>query len=105
MTSRIEQDHSRFRQIVRGKIKEDLKKYISQGEMIGRKGKDLVSIPLPQVDMPHFRYGEQKTGEVGQGEGEIGQPLGREKGGSGAGAGDAPGEHILVVCYKTRTLF
>ena len=33
-------DLNRFRQIVRGKIKKDLRKYMSQGEMIGRKGKE-----------------------------------------------------------------
>ncbi len=97
MTSRIERDNSRFRQIVRGKIKQDLKKYISHGEMIGRKGKDLVSIPLPQIDIPHFRYGEQQTGGVGQGDGEEGMPLGPGKGARGPGAGDQPGEHILEV--------
>ena len=47
MVLNIEQDHLRFRQIVRGKIKQDLKKYISNGELIGKKGKDFVSIPVP----------------------------------------------------------
>ena len=27
--------------------------------MIGKKGDDLVSIPLPQLDVPHFRYGHK----------------------------------------------
>ena len=97
MTNKIEQDNSRFRQIVRGQIKQDLKKYITHGEMIGRKGKDLVSIPVPQIDIPHFRYGERKAGGVGQGEGEVGMPLGPASGGKGPGAGDQPGEHILEV--------
>ena len=35
MIHRIEPDTSRFRQIVRGKIKENLKKYISRGELLG----------------------------------------------------------------------
>ena len=43
MSLRIDQDHSRFRSIVRGKIRQNLRRYISQGEMIGRKGKDLVT--------------------------------------------------------------
>ena len=51
MVLNIEQDYLRFRQIVRGKIKQDLKKYISQGELIGKKGKDYVSIPVPQIEM------------------------------------------------------
>lgn len=92
MVKRIEKDHARFRRIVRGRIKKNLKKYISSGELIGRKGKKLVSIPLPQIDMPKFRYGEQQTGGVGQGEGEQGQPIGGE-----GEAGDQPGQHILEV--------
>ena len=51
MALRIDPDHRRFRDIVRGKIKQDLRKYISQGELIGRKGKDMVSIPLPLVKL------------------------------------------------------
>jgi len=46
MYLKINTDHARFRQIIRGRIKKDLRKYISKGEMIGRKGKHLVSIPL-----------------------------------------------------------
>ena len=54
---RIEHDLSRFKQIVRGKIRQNLRKYVTNGEMIGRKARDLVSIPIPQLDVPHFRYG------------------------------------------------
>ena len=65
MVLNIEQDYLRFRQIVRGKIKTDLKKYISQGELIGKKGKDFVSIPIPQIEMPNFRFGRRNSGGVG----------------------------------------
>jgi uncharacterized sporulation protein YeaH/YhbH (DUF444 family) len=67
--------------------------------MIGRKGKDLVSIPLPQLDVPHFRYGQNGRGGVGQGDGEIGQPIARgDDGEEGEGkAGSDPGEHVLEV--------
>ena len=54
MVERIEKDLARFKNIVKGKIRQNLKKYMSTGEMIGRKGKDLVTIPLPQIDIPHF---------------------------------------------------
>ena len=57
MSLKIKQDHSRFKQIVRGKIKQNLKKYIQKGEMVGKKGKDLVTIPLPTIDIPHFKFG------------------------------------------------
>ena len=59
MSLKIDQDHSRFRGIVRGRIRQNLRKYISQGELIGRKGKDLVSIPIPQIDIPHFSFGDK----------------------------------------------
>ena len=90
MIRRIERDRSRFRDIVRGRIKSDLRKFVSQGEMFGRKGKDLISIPLPGIELPHFRFGDNKKQGVGQGEGEPGD------GGEGK-AGDQPGEHILEV--------
>src|SRR6516162_4541469 len=77
MSQRIDQDHRRFREIVRGKIKQNLRKYISQGEMLGKKGKEVVSIPLPQIDIPHFRFGNKQTGGVGQGDGEPGDALGQ----------------------------
>jgi hypothetical protein len=98
MVIKIERDHSRFRQIVKGTIRKNLKKYVSHKEMIGRKGKDFVSIPIPQIDLPHFKYGHEDVGGVGQGEGESGTPLGagEEQGGAGE-AGDQPGEHLLEV--------
>jgi uncharacterized protein len=98
MVRRIEEDKSRFDRIVRGKIKNELRKYITHGEMIGHKGKDFVSIPLPRIEIPHFRYGRNKTGGVGQGEGDLGEPIGRAPGAEGAGgAGDSPGQHIMEV--------
>lgn len=95
-----EKDHSRFRQIIKGRIKQNLKEYISHGELIGKKGKDLVSIPIQQIDIPDFRYGDEETGGVGQGKGNPGDVLGpgRSRSGGGAGgAGDQPGKHILEV--------
>jgi sporulation protein YhbH len=98
MILKIEQDHSRFKQIVRGKIKKELGKFISQGELIGKQGKKIVSIPLPQIDIPKFRFGSKQQGGVGQGEGQIGQPLGPgdEEGGQQQ-AGNQPGGHVLEV--------
>jgi uncharacterized sporulation protein YeaH/YhbH (DUF444 family) len=94
----IDNDYNRFRQIIKGKIKDNLKKYISSGEMIGRKGKDLVSIPLPQVDIPRFRFGDNGNGGTGQGNGQPGDPIGGENGEKGQGsAGNLPGVHIKEV--------
>ena len=51
-TLKIEQDYIRFRQIVRGKIKQDLRKYISHGELIGRKGKTSSAFQFPRSKCP-----------------------------------------------------
>ena len=97
MPQRVERDLNRFHQIVRGKIKKDLRKYISHGEMIGRQGKKLVSIPVPSIDIPRFRYGRNQGG-VGQGEGDPGDPIARGDGQPGAGeAGEESGQHSLDV--------
>ena len=95
--SRIGQDHSRFKQIVRGKIKENLRKYITRGELIGRQGKDLVSIPLPQIDLPRFVHDPRQSGGVGQGEGEVGTVIGVGEGEADGHAGSAPGHHVMEV--------
>lgn len=99
MVLNVDHDHRRFRQIVRGKIRENLRKYITHGEMIGRKGRELISIPLTQLDVPHFRYGKNGSGGVGQGDGEIGQAIagGGDKSSGKGEAGSEPGAHILEV--------
>ena len=98
MALKIEQDLSRFRNILRGQIKKELRKFITQGELIGKKGGDLVSIPLPHIEIPKFVFGEKQAGGVGQGEGEVGQPMEGEAEGEGASkAGNAPGVHINEV--------
>jgi hypothetical protein len=89
----------RFKQIVRGKVRRNLRKYITHGEMIGRTGREMVSIPVPNIETPRFKHGQRGSGGVGQGEGETGQPIGRgQQEGDGQGqAGDQPGSHIREV--------
>jgi uncharacterized protein len=95
---KIEQDLQRFRKLVRGKVKSNLSKYISRGEMIGKKGSDYVSIPLPSINPPQFRYGKKNSGGVGVGPGQPGQPLtAPQEEGDDPQAGDSPGGHILEV--------
>ncbi len=98
MSTRIGHDHGRFKQIIRGRIKSNLRKYLQKGEMIGRRGKELISIPLPTIDIPHFRFGHRQQGGVGQGEGEVGTVLGPGNVRPGPGqAGESEGEHPLEV--------
>jgi len=93
---KIQQDHQRFRQIVKGKIRQDLRRFLTRGELIGKEGKHLVSIPIRGIDLPHFRYGDNNDAGVGQGEGQPGQAVDGEQAGIGPG-GTEPGHHILEV--------
>lgn len=93
MVLNIEKDHQRFRQIVKGRIRDDLRKFLSKGELIGKEGKHLISIPVHQVELPNFRYGDNSTG-VGMGDGEEGEGVGQGKASQG---GTEPGRHIMEV--------
>ncbi len=90
MLGKIDRDVKRFKQIVRGVIKKEFRKYLTEGELIGRQGKHVVSIPLPQIEIPRFRFGWKEAGGVGQGEGDAGDPL-------EGSPGTAPGQHLLEV--------
>jgi sporulation protein YhbH len=95
---KIEGDHGRFRSIVRGRIRKELRKFLTNGELVGRKGKGTVSIPLPHIDIPRFKFGQKQTGGVGQGEGDVGDSIGQDGDpSSGQEAGDKPGEHVMEV--------
>lgn len=95
MAQKIDKDVARFKSIIRGRIKKELRKFISTGELIGKKGKDLISIPIPRIDIPHFEYSDKQAGGVGEGEGDVGQGVGPGEGKQQAG--NLPGEHLMEV--------
>ncbi len=99
MPLKMETDLNRFHKIVRGKIKRELRKFISNGDLIGRQGKKQITIPLPRIDIPKFQFGDNQQSGVGQGNGEVGDEVGQgEEQGAGEGkAGDQAGEHTLEV--------
>src|SRR4029078_2297123 len=97
MVLKIEKDHQRFRQIVKGRIREDLRKFLNKGELIGKEGKHLISIPVRGIELPHFRYGDNSQG-IGARDRKEGDVV--EKGQPGAGksqGGTDPGQHIMEV--------
>lgn len=106
MSLRIDRDANRFREIVRGRVRQNLRKFMSQGEIFARTNRGTISIPLPQLDIPHFRYGDKGNGGVGQGAGEIGEPIGRgdQLGGEPGAAGSDPGEHVLEAEFTPEEL-
>ncbi len=96
MVLKIEKDHQRFRQIVKGRFRDDLRKFLSKGELIGKEGKHLISIPVRSIDLPHFRYGDNSTG-VGAGEGDEGDVVGKGKQKGKGQGGDDAGQHLMEV--------
>ena len=92
----IKEDQSRFRDIVRGRIKENFKKYVTHGEMVGKRENDFVKIPVPSIDIPRFKYGSKQRGGVGQGQGEPGDAMDGQPSESGSGeAGNNEGQHTI----------
>jgi len=101
---RIDQDHTRFRQIVKGRIKHDLKRFVSSGELIGKQGQRYVTIPLPQISLPRFRFGSNQKQGVGQGEGDSGQPAPGQQGDGAGQAGEDQGQHSIEVDVSLEDL-
>lgn len=96
MISGITKDHQRFRNIIKGRIRKDLRRFLTRGELIGREGKKAISIPVSGIDAPHFRYGDNNDSGVGAGEGKPGDQADTQGEGVGPG-GDQEGKHILEV--------
>src|SRR5690606_5725578 len=99
MIKRIERDRKRFDDIVRGRVKKDLRKHITRHALIGKQGDEIVSIPLPRIEPPRFRYGPRDRGGVGQGAGNIGDPVAGDDG-EGAAVDDEPDIHPREVEFS-----
>ncbi len=94
----IKRDHSRFRKIVKGKIRDSLRKYVSNGEMPIPKGDGVFKVPMPNIDTPRFKFGSQQQGGMGQGDGEKGDPVDGEESENGEEeAGNQEGNKELDV--------
>ena len=96
----IKRDHARFRKIVKGKIRDNLRRYVSHGEMIAPKGDGKFKIPMPQIQTPRFKFGDKSQGGMGQGEGKPGDPVDKGEGQEGEGdgkAGEGEGKKELEV--------
>lgn len=62
------QNRNRFREKVKRKVKDNLRRFISQPELINGK-----KISIPWIDIPRFKYDPGAVGGVGHGEGEVGK--------------------------------
>ena len=100
MPNRIQEDWKKFRDVVSGRTRRELKRLIKSGAIIRQRPKGgKVSMAIPQIDIPHFVHGEAGKG-IGRGEGKDGDVIGQDpQPGQGQGkgqAGDQPGEGIHI---------
>ncbi len=107
MGEKIDKDHKKFIDIVKGKIKQNLKVYVKPGSIIlpKRKG-EVVKIPFPKIDLPSFRYGKN-LGGISQGEGEEGTDLGPlepQEGEQNKKAGEDHGDEIMIEFNQEEIL-
>lgn len=103
----MESDLNRFRKIIRGRVKSDLRRFIANGDLVARQGRKSVTIPMPRIDIPQFQFGDNQGKGVGQGQGEIGDQVGQGKGQEGEGQGEAgqnEGQHDLEVDISLEEL-
>jgi uncharacterized sporulation protein YeaH/YhbH (DUF444 family) len=99
MPRKIEEDHKDFRDVVSGRIRKALKKFVKSGSIFKNRGKNgKVSISIPRIDIPHIVYGENNSG-VGRGNAKPGDVIGKDdpKGqGKGKQAGQDEAEGIMI---------
>lgn len=103
MSFKIDTDVNRFKDIIRNKVKHNLGKYVSSDHLLGQQGAKSIKIPIHNIDLPRFTYGG--LGGVGQGEGEIGDPIdGSGKQGTSKGAGNEHKEHAFEAEFTPEDL-
>lgn len=98
MPMKIDTDFNRFKEIVKGKVKSNMTKFVSSSHMTGSVGGKLVKIPLNDIDLPRFTFGNQNGG-TGMGDGDEGDPMPGQGKGKGKGKGEAgedEGDHPSI---------
>lgn len=97
MPKRIQEDHKKFRDVISGRTRRELKRLIKSGAIVRsrpRGGK--MTISIPEIEIPHFVFGNTGNG-VGRGPGKEGDVIGRDpQPGKGNQAGTDPGEGIDI---------
>ena len=83
MSRRIQEDNKEFRDLIGGKLDQEIRKYVKSGKLVvqrpGKGGKFVINVPM--IDLPTIRFGRNKTG-WGRGEGEIGDVIDKDPQGS-----------------------
>ena len=93
----IGSDQERFKQIIRGKVKSSIGKFIASDDLVTQNSSGkIIKIPLKYIDLPRFTFGSKNQGGTGMGSGDDGDPIdgsGQKGKKSGDKAGEDKGEH------------
>lgn len=104
MSSRIGDDLGRFKDIIKGRVKNDLKRFVNSQDLIGQQGNKRIKIPIHTIDLPRFSFGGRGTGGPGMGNGDVGDPMdGQGRPGQGE-AGDGRGDGGLDAEFSPDEL-
>lgn len=106
MSYKINSDLNRFKQIIKGKIRNDLKKLIGSDDIIGQQNNNIIKVPIQRIDLPRFTYKSQDSGGTGMGDGEPGDPIdGDPQKGKGKGkAGEDSEDHAYTAEFTPDEL-
>ncbi|USB32425.1 sporulation protein YhbH [Paenibacillus sp. YPG26] len=95
------QDQQRHEKKVKEIIKQNLPDFITEESIIMSDGKQIIKVPLRNLEEYRFVHNYHKQKHVGQGDGDsqvgdvIGQDSPKQQAGSGEGAGDQPGVDFM----------
>jgi uncharacterized protein len=105
MSYKIGSDVGRFKDIIKGKVKSDLKKFVSSQDLLGQQGGKAIKIPVSNIDLPRFTYSSgQGSGGAGMGNGNPGDPMGGDPQSGKGKAGNDKGEHAFAVEFSPEEL-
>ena len=99
-------DARRHREKQKDAIKKKLPEILSSEQIITRRGRGKVKVPIKGIDIPHFRPAKEGGGGVGSGKGEPGDVIDMRPGedAPAGSAGQAPGEDYLETEIEIEEL-
>jgi uncharacterized protein len=97
---RIREDHKQYHDLIRDKVRSRVKDHIKTGQKVKRRGKDTIVIDIPVIELPQFRYDDNRDEGIGNGPVEPGDVVGvgppSDDDDTGE-AGNETGEHTIGV--------
>lgn len=97
MTTKIQDDHKRFWDVIRGRARRELKHLHSTGQIVRMRpnGNGGMIVSIPRVETPRFVHGDTGSG-IMRGPGKEGDQFGQDPQPGENGPGNGEGEGIMI---------